>query len=509
MKDNINATLLFFLWSLVVGGFLVWGGQGSEWFYYLVWVVGMSAIYLFKMAYNRQAERLVKVEQALAAEQLLSESVNQERDELFSQINQQSEELNEQHIEFERMNHTRAVINHLLLDSLEPMSLEAHLDEAMLLVMAIPWLTFQAKGAIFLWDDESQELVLAVDHEMPEQLLSLCSRVPVGHCLCGQAAQTYEIIYANSVDEQHSNTYDGMPDHGHYCLPITMGEQLVGVLTLYLNTDHVRIPGDEMFLRVITTTLASIIIRSQQEEELAQLNEQLIEERNIIENVVLKIHQSPLFYQDNLRVLASSLDKTMGDIICSTISASGTHRVLLGDFTGHGLTAAIGGPLVSEIFYSDAALGIPLDETFRTINVRLLSALPEDMFMAGGCLELDSKKMQVTLFNAGLPNIFIIRNGKLIYKEPSGFVPRGLIDVPDREGVVIPVEKNDRILMCTDGMEETTNPAGKMFGEERSIQILEQIVAQDQPLELLLEDLEKFRQGEDKQDDLSLVELIC
>ena len=452
---------------------------------------------------------MLPTNQALDQEQSSSESVDMEKNELIKQLKQQSEALAIQNDKYEFLNQTHAVTNRLLSDSLEPLSLMEHLDEAIFLITSIPWLAIQSGGSIFLWDEESEELVLAAQHELPEPLPTLCARVPLGHCLCGKAAQLRQTVFSNHVDEQHTTKFDGMADHGHYCRPIMVGDRLVGLLNLYVDPGHTCSPNEETFLQVITNTLAGIIVRCQQDEQLALLNETLIEERNIVESVVLKIPHSPLFYPNNLRFLESSVDKTIGDIICSTICANGNHRVLLGDFTGHGLTAAIGGPLISEIFYSDAAIGAQIDETFRTLNTRLLHALPEDMFMACGCLEFDMKKMQLTLFNAGMPNIFILRNGKVIHKEPSGFVPRGLMDVPDDHAIVISIKKDDRIIMCTDGMEETTDPDGKMFGEERSIKLLEQTITHDKHLDFILEELKHFRHGERQQDDITLVELRC
>ena len=244
-------------------------------------------------------------------------------------------------------------------------------------------------------------------------------------------------------------------------------------------------------------------------KKLAKLNDTLMEERAIIENVVSKIHHSPLFDPENLRILEKAVEKTTGDIICSTSCAQGSRRVLLGDFTGHGLIAAIGGPLISEIFYSETTNCIPMATMFRALNERLLFALPEDMFMACSCVELNLNAMEVTLFNAGLANIFIIRNGKIIHQEPSAFVPRGLMDVPDKDGVVVPVQKHDRIIMYTDGFEEATSPDGSMFGEERFIQILEQTISEDRPLQFLIDEVKGFCQGGELGDDMTLVELTC
>ncbi|MBF0453979.1 MAG: PAS domain S-box protein [Magnetococcales bacterium] len=243
-------------------------------------------------------------------------------------------------------------------------------------------------------------------------------------------------------------------------------------------------------------------------DQLAKVNELLLEERKIIENVVLKIQHSPLFDPTDLRILEKPMEKNSGDLICAAKKSNGARRVLLGDFAGHGLTAAIAGPLISEIFYA-IGMDMPIEEMFRTLNVRLLQALNEDMYMTCGCLELNAQRDQVTLFNAGMVNILILRDGKIIHREPSRFVPRGLMDVPDQKKAPLPIQPGDRIILCTDGFEEATDPNGKMLGEERFCQLLETLIAQNRPLESLIQELEQFRQGGKQEDDMTLVELTC
>ncbi|MBF0384186.1 MAG: SpoIIE family protein phosphatase [Magnetococcales bacterium] len=244
-------------------------------------------------------------------------------------------------------------------------------------------------------------------------------------------------------------------------------------------------------------------------KELDKLNAVLVEERDFIETVVSKIQQSPLLDTSYLRILEKPVDKTTGDIVCAASCPNGARRVMLGDFTGHGLTAAIGGPLVSEIFYSETRTGVSIEVMFKTLNKRLLHALPVEMFMACSCIELDAEKMQLTMFNAGMTSILILRDGKVIHKEQSNFAPRGLMDIPDDKSTTLSVQKNDRVVMCTDGLEETTNPNGEMFGEERFVQLIEQTLLKERPLDFIIEAIQGYHQSGSLADDISLVEFTC
>ena len=75
------------------------------------------------------------------------------------------------------------------------------------------------------------------------------ARVALGTCLCGQAAATREIVYVEQVNDRHITQYPGIRSHGHYCVPILLEGQLLGVLNLYVASGHRSSPEESRFLR--------------------------------------------------------------------------------------------------------------------------------------------------------------------------------------------------------------------------------------------------------------------
>jgi serine phosphatase RsbU (regulator of sigma subunit) len=59
---------------------------------------------------------------------------------------------------------------------------------------------------------------------------------------------------------------------------------------------------------------------------------------------------------------------------------SGGMYVMLGDFTGHGLPAAIGAMPTAEIFYGMAKKGFSAQDILREVNKKLKSILPPNFF---------------------------------------------------------------------------------------------------------------------------------
>ncbi len=168
----------------------------------------------------------------------------------------------------ERLPRINAVVNRLLQSTIDELSFEAFLEEAIFLIVAVPWLPIQPNGAIFLWDEEERTLHMAAHYGLDEPVKKLCAKVPEGRCLCGLVARNREIILASHVDERHSIRYDGMAGHGHCCSPIIFADQLLGVLCLYLPENHQSDAEEQTFLRAISSTLAGAIKRYQQEEQL-------------------------------------------------------------------------------------------------------------------------------------------------------------------------------------------------------------------------------------------------
>ena len=172
----------------------------------------------------------------------------------------------------QRDRESRETISALLRTALEPLSLSEQLRIALNLILAVPWLSIESRGAIFL-AEENGDLVLSVQHSLSDHLLSHCARVSPGYCLCGRAARTREIVYAAHIDGNHDVQYDGMKPHGHYCVPILFRDRLMGVLNLYLSDGHPKEPTEEAFLVTAADTLAGLIERKRMEEALRRAKE--------------------------------------------------------------------------------------------------------------------------------------------------------------------------------------------------------------------------------------------
>ncbi|MBF0110398.1 MAG: PAS domain S-box protein [Magnetococcales bacterium] len=164
----------------------------------------------------------------------------------------------------------RIAISALLEVALEPLPLKRKLEVAMDIIHTVPRLALQAKGSIMLVTEEG-DLELIVERNLSAPLLEKCRRVPIGHCLCGRAAESRELIFADAIDARHDITFDGIQPHGHYCVPILSRGNLLGVMNLYVAAGHVQEPEEGAFLITVANTLAGLIERGRVEEKIKHM----------------------------------------------------------------------------------------------------------------------------------------------------------------------------------------------------------------------------------------------
>ncbi|MBI5490022.1 MAG: diguanylate cyclase [Deltaproteobacteria bacterium] len=162
-----------------------------------------------------------------------------------------------------------AVLYRILAVSVRDAPLEDKLGEALRIVLAIPWLPLQTRGAILLAEPGTRSLRLVCQHDLPEDVARRCSRVPFGRCLCGRAAESRDVVFAAHADERHDRGDDEEPphDHAHYCVPLLSRGVLVGVVALYLPAGHEARPEEFAFLRALGDALAGVVERSRAGEE--------------------------------------------------------------------------------------------------------------------------------------------------------------------------------------------------------------------------------------------------
>ncbi|MBF0623861.1 MAG: response regulator [Magnetococcales bacterium] len=169
---------------------------------------------------------------------------------------------------------SRMAINALLETSMEPMSLDRQLEVALEIILSVSWLPSLYRGSLFLLDPATGHLKLQASKGMPPEAQQRCADLILGDCLCGQAGQTRQMVFAGEEECRQGATPPDQP-HGHICLPLTDQELLVGVLNIPVKPGHSPDSDELAFLTTLAKTLTSIIGRRRLEQELNEKNRHL------------------------------------------------------------------------------------------------------------------------------------------------------------------------------------------------------------------------------------------
>ena len=189
----------------------------------------------------------------------------------FSAVGRDITERIRQENQTRRFLQTQTVINALLQSSTEPHSLEKQLGIALNLILSGKWIPTMNKGAIFLNEPESGELILHTQVGMTDVTVKNGQLFTPSNCVCGMDFESNAIVFVATVSENHPfQCDDGMQLYGHYCVPIYSRRRLLGVMILYMQAGHVHHEEEEAFLAAIANSLSGIIERKQLDKKLQQ-----------------------------------------------------------------------------------------------------------------------------------------------------------------------------------------------------------------------------------------------
>ncbi|WP_447796484.1 ATP-binding SpoIIE family protein phosphatase [Pseudomonas moraviensis] len=246
----------------------------------------------------------------------------------------------------------------------------------------------------------------------------------------------------------------------------------------------------------------------QQRDLIARHHDYLLNEQRVAKAVFDKVAHSGCLSAPNIRYLQSPYALFNGDLLLAAYTPAGDMHVMLGDFTGHGLPAAVGAMPLAEVFYGMTAKGYGLAETLREMNAKLKRILPVDMFCCATLLCLSFQSRSVEVWNGGMPDGYLHRmaSGERV-PLPARHLPLGILSAQafDDRTDVYPMAVDDRVFLLSDGVIDTCDANDQFFGVER----LQQVFAANSEPDRLFEDIEQalrdFR-GQAR-DDVSMVEV--
>ncbi|PTY36759.1 fused response regulator/phosphatase [Saccharospirillum sp. MSK14-1] len=243
-------------------------------------------------------------------------------------------------------------------------------------------------------------------------------------------------------------------------------------------------------------------------DQLQSHNRQMLLEQQVAKTVFDNVAHSGCLALPNLRHSLSPLAVFNGDTVLAERKPDGGISLFLGDFTGHGLPAAIGAMPVAEIFYGMTQKGFAMEDVLREINAKLYTILPTEVFCCGAMVDLDVTNKMARIWVGGVPSVYLYRGDSgAVEKVASSNLPLGVL--PSRRFSPQPndyrMHNGDRVFLWSDGIVESHNEAGELFGEERLDALFTHATDPDRIFDDILVAVDQFIGGSRPDDDTTLL----
>ncbi len=172
--------------------------------------------------------------------------------------------------------------------------------------------------------------------------------------------------------------------------------------------------------------------------------------------------------------------------------------VIVGDVSNKGVPAALMMAAVRSVFRMEAGKNLQMDLMVTDLNTFLCDQVlrSKNMFLSLAYCYFNLNFMTCTYVNAGhLPPIHFQKTSKEVIEWRTGGVVLGQFPGYEYQCETIPLEQGDKVLFYTDGVSESENAAGELYGRARLREFVETNAAlsPSQLTERLLKEVDDFR----------------
>ncbi|PQJ96290.1 ATP-binding SpoIIE family protein phosphatase [Chromatium okenii] len=241
---------------------------------------------------------------------------------------------------------------------------------------------------------------------------------------------------------------------------------------------------------------------------LLELLEREDEEQALAERIFSRAIKNRNVATDQLGLLLRPAAMFSGDLVLTQHLPDGGLRVLLGDFTGHGLAAAVAALPVADAFHAMTRKGVEDAEILAELNRKLYQLLPIERFMAACLVSIPGDGQILHWWNGGLPSAWL-RTQDGLHELTSHALPLGILpELPDSAGLrQHALQAGDSLLMFSDGLLEAQNRDGIPFENAGFRPTINAWQHADTVFSKMIEALDTHCLNTEQADDIAVVEI--
>jgi sigma-B regulation protein RsbU (phosphoserine phosphatase) len=341
--------------------------------------------------------------------------------------------------------------------------------------------------------------------------------IPPGEGLVGRVWQTREPVLLTDLagaPELANLRGTSLGATSVMVTPLLYGKQNMGVLALGNGVGNVPFsPSDFVVFKSIAEqsafALYNAIIYSEANEK-KRLDHDLEIARDI--QRILLPSEAPVvegFEISGLNIPARHVSGDYFDYIKVDDDRLG---VAIADVSGKGVPASIIMAICRSVLRSQAAGNPSPADVLQKVNRQLYPDIKEDMFISMAYVVLDYVRKTVTLCRAGhdAPLHYEHRTQTITPLKPPGMVvgiDSGSVFDRITSDFVLTLEKDDCLLLYTDGVTEALDANGDEFGFDRMIECVRASAASGAPaiIARIIDELRNFVGSQPQNDDITLI----
>jgi len=321
--------------------------------------------------------------------------------------------------------------------------------------------------------------------------------------ICYYAVTWYSIIVAGQKGSLVKEVF--------LSLCLIPGFLLISSAAYYNNRRRKDIQKVKNELEAVNKELTEAFDKLKKEQELTEI------EMDLARGIQRAIFpgKSPLTTDWDVAFVTESFGAVSGDFYDFYSKDNSLKGISLFDVSGHGVAPALITILIRPVLYSNfirfASSG--LGKVIDSVNAELYSKLEEvDIYITGVLLRMNDSDVEYV--NAGHPDLLLFNSFtkeiKVITDESASFkgCPVGILDTGYRyPSYRFSVSQGEFLIFYSDGLTESKNSAGEMFGVEGLSSALSSSKGKDSSgiLDDVMEAFNRFITDSVAEDDITLI----
>lgn len=268
-----------------------------------------------------------------------------------------------------------------------------------------------------------------------------------------------------------------------------------------------ELQNDLIFMQTVSGILAiALENRRLFEEKVSQ--ESFRRELALAESIQQKLLPSDIRDTPGIRVVTKNIPHQQigGDFYELIPAGDKVYYFCMADVAGKSISAALVMAVVQASLRVLARYAKRLDEMIIELHNELFALNQGEKFVTLFLGKIDLNTYTLSYINAG-HNPPVLKSRGNIRELTEGCIPLGIMSIEKPEFGNLRILPGDVLFLYTDGLTEQENPAGKMFGSESLHAWIKAYQGQNWVPDMLSE-LQKFSQGVNPSDDISLMSVV-